>query len=129
MRTSSPLGILPLLIVTFRCVGAQTTGTCESPQFLDLRERGIISCVFHEEFYRVLWYNTTEYLNNVPILDFQNKIKTGVGYESGEYDVYPNGSLIINRVSLQHDSFTVAYLHTKKDVPIFIHIQVVVVGK
>ncbi|KAJ8051036.1 hypothetical protein HOLleu_04456 [Holothuria leucospilota] len=129
MRTSSPLGILPLLIFTFRCVGAQTTGTCESPQFLELRERGIINCVFHEEFYSVLWYNTTEYFNNDPILGYQNRIKTGVGYESQEFDIYPNGSLIINRVSLQHDLFTVVYLHTEEDVPIFIHIQVVVVDE
>lgn len=85
--------------------------------------------MFHEEFFSALWYNTSEYLDNVPILNYQNTIKTGVGYESGEFDVYPNGSLIINLVSLQHDSFTVVYLHTKKDLPMFIHIKVEVVGK
>ncbi|KAJ8051002.1 NLR family CARD domain-containing protein 4 [Holothuria leucospilota] len=125
MRTSSGLGVLVLLIATFYCSGVHTKGTCESPQFLELYKRGIINCMFHEEFFSVLWYNTLEYLEYDPILDYQNTIKTGVGYESGEFDVYPNGSLIINRVSPQHDFFTVAYLHTRNGVPKFIHIQIV----
>ncbi|KAJ8031734.1 NLR family CARD domain-containing protein 4 [Holothuria leucospilota] len=121
--------IMPLIWAWIHLRGTNAAARCESPQYLELEKVGTVSCSFHEEFYAVLWYTAAD-LEGRPTLSYQNEIKTGGGYESGEFDIHSNGSLIINNVSLDHnDMFTVAYIHFKGERHIFIHISVIVVVK
>ncbi|KAJ8048559.1 hypothetical protein HOLleu_00920 [Holothuria leucospilota] len=101
--------------------------TCVSPQYVELGRTGTINCTFQDDLFSLLWYDTADYKRNEPVLSYQRSVKTGVGYESGEYDIHPNGSLSINRVSLQHNrTFSVACIPTVEDVPTFINVGVIV---
>lgn len=80
---------------------------CTSPQYLELGKTGNIQCFFLNDFFSVAWYNSTDIVQE-PILVMKSSVKSGTGYLSGEFDVYANGSLRINHVSLQHEEiFTV----------------------
>ncbi|KAJ8031883.1 hypothetical protein HOLleu_25234 [Holothuria leucospilota] len=97
-------------------VGELSKQLCESPQFLELGKLGIIGCSFHEGYFGIFWYNTTNYREDLPILTYKESAKSGVGFLSGEYDVFENGSLVIKEVSLRHEtSFTIAYLASREE--------------
>ncbi|KAJ8019219.1 NLR family CARD domain-containing protein 4 [Holothuria leucospilota] len=116
------------MLMTIISADIPITPSCDSPQYLNFGATGTLNCVFHEEFFSVLWYNTTDYSHNDPILHYQNLIKSGSGYDSGEYDIHPNGSLVINEVLLQHETvFTVAYVQTKKEGPKLFNVLVVTI--
>ncbi|KAJ8027732.1 hypothetical protein HOLleu_29770 [Holothuria leucospilota] len=103
---------------------------CNSPQYLELGKTGIITCRFHKDFYTVLWYTSVDFGNSRPTVQYQNKLKAGPGYESGEFDVHPNGSLIVTEVLLKYeDVFTVAYLPSREELYDFINVQVIVIVK
>lgn len=103
---------------------------CKSPQYLNYGEMDTVDCVFHDEFLSVLWFDTIDYKQSEPILRYQDFTKVGTGYESGEYDVSPNGSLIINHVLLRHDTtFTVMYVQTRQADVVILHIIVSVIGE
>ncbi|KAJ8050543.1 NACHT, LRR and PYD domains-containing protein 14 [Holothuria leucospilota] len=63
----------------------------------------MISCTFPSGFYGLYWYNSSESRTSFPFISLVNGSKSGPGYESGEYNVSSNGSLIINNVSLRHE--------------------------
>ncbi|KAJ8051010.1 hypothetical protein HOLleu_04417 [Holothuria leucospilota] len=106
------------------------TKICDSPQYIELDKKGIITCRFHKDFFAVWWYSSVDFRNSRPTIEYQNKNKSGPGYESGEFDVYPNGSLIVTEVKLKHeDMLTVAYLPSEEELYDFIHIQVIVIVK
>ena len=89
-----------------------------------------MDCEFQQEIFAVLWYNSSDYVNTRPILDYRDSVKTGPGYASGEFDVYPNGTLIINHVLEKYDGiFTAAYIQTQQEGPVFNEIRVSVIGK
>ncbi|KAJ8051008.1 Protein NLRC5 [Holothuria leucospilota] len=101
---------------------------CISPQFLELGKTGIIDCSSQVHFSGVLWYDTRDYLLAEPILHYRRSLKTGSGYDSGEYDILQNGSLVIQEVLLKHErTFTVAYLHSEEKEPIPINVKVLVI--
>lgn len=75
---------------------------CTSPQYLELGETDVIQCFFADGFLAVLWYNSTA---EEAILTYKNNEKSGRGYMSGEFDIFPNGSLIIQNVSLSHERY------------------------
>ncbi|KAJ8031733.1 NLR family CARD domain-containing protein 4 [Holothuria leucospilota] len=128
MSTLLPL-ILVLPLIHFRETGAAAV-RCDSPQYLDFGKVGAITCFFHEDFYAVFWYTAADLLSNIPTLRYQNGVKAGSGYETGEFDVHANGSLIIRNVSLDHNElFTVAYIRFKEESHKFIHVSVIVVVK
>ncbi|KAJ8049796.1 hypothetical protein HOLleu_02700 [Holothuria leucospilota] len=86
-----------------------------------------VQCLFHRDFFAVLWFNTTNYPEEDPILRYQNMKKYGAGYNSGEFDIHPNGSLIINHVLLSHEhTFKVGYAHFDSEVPTLIDVQIIV---
>ncbi|XP_071852731.1 uncharacterized protein [Apostichopus japonicus] len=101
---------------------------CQTPQYLQLGKKGIISCNFPGDLYGTVWYNSSnltsedrQLISNIESFVF------GPGYESGEYRVQPDGSLIINKVSTKHNtSFSVSTLATTEDDPIVEYVRVVV---
>lgn len=108
----------------------ETSGVCATPQHLNLGIIGTIQCSFRENFYGVYWYSSTDSANTYPLLTFQESEKGGDGYLSGEFDVFPNGSLIIKNVSLRDDHIFRVILLDSKDVDSVIHdIRVYVTGE
>ncbi|PIK52012.1 hypothetical protein BSL78_11085, partial [Apostichopus japonicus] len=101
---------------------------CQTPQYLQLGKKGIISCSFPGDLYGTVWYNSSnltsedrQLISNIEGYVF------GPGYESGEYGVQPDGSLVINKVSTQHNTyFGVSTLATTEDDPIVEYVRVVV---
>lgn len=90
-----------------------TSEVCTTPQYLRVGETGVIECQFGN-FYSVYWYNSTDSEKENPLVAMKDSLKTGEGYESGQFDVFPNGSFIIRTVSLLHDhSFRVIMLKNK----------------
>lgn len=83
--------------------GFQTNEGCVSPQFVQLGTTATIKCSFGDSYLGIFWYNSTDHVNKDSLLSLRDSVKNGVGYTSGEFDVYENGSLIINNVSLDHD--------------------------
>ncbi|XP_071852728.1 uncharacterized protein [Apostichopus japonicus] len=104
---------------------------CQSPQYLQLGKKGTISCNYPGDLYGAGWFNSTNVTSNDrPFISLTEGRISGPGYESGEYLVHPNGSLIITKVSTKHDHvFRVTTLATIDEDPIFEDICVVVYDK
>lgn len=91
---------------------------------------GTINCSFHERFFAVLWYNTTNITQDEPIIHYQNTIKSGTGNSLDYYDIHQNGQLIIKNVSIEHErTFKVAYMRFQNEVPDYINVDVIVFVK
>ncbi|KAJ8050648.1 NACHT, LRR and PYD domains-containing protein 14 [Holothuria leucospilota] len=102
--------------VFFSITVAQTDYNCPPLQHLVVGTTGVIICSFQEGFFGVLWYNSTNVLHEEAILTFREGEKSGIGYDAGEFDVFPNGSLVVHNVSRQHErNFTVILLKTTTD--------------
>lgn len=121
-----------LLIAINICVymhKIDASGGCASPQYIELGTRGTVVCSFNGSFYGVIWYTSKEYITEESPVYLTEFVKKGKGYNSGEFDIHIDGSLIINNVSLNHNHyFTVVKLSspTDKSVPHFIDVIVVV---
>lgn len=101
---------------------------CHSPQYLKFGSRDIIQCSFTKGYYGILWYNTTDIEMQDPVVELVESLKSGKGYTSEEYDIYPNGSLIINNVSSSHDqNFTVVKFDSLNEEPLQFVVAVVTV--
>ncbi|PIK43681.1 hypothetical protein BSL78_19473 [Apostichopus japonicus] len=74
---------------------------CSPEQYLEIGTRGIIQCAFTESLLAITWYDVDK---GDPILFYKDGVTSGQGYESGEFDIYPNGSLVIRNVSINHES-------------------------
>ncbi|KAJ8050840.1 NLR family CARD domain-containing protein 4 [Holothuria leucospilota] len=89
----------------------------------------MISCSFDEGL-TISWYNSTTLVGEYPLIHYTFSAKDGEGYESGEFDIHHNGSLIIKEVSLRHEhKYAVQYLHTTTEDPVTIYFSVVVIVK
>ncbi|PIK51573.1 hypothetical protein BSL78_11535 [Apostichopus japonicus] len=102
------------------CMESYTDGLseCDPLQYLGIGEMGTIKCSFDAQFYSVFWYNSSDTVNDEPILNFKETVKSGRGYLSGEYDVADDGSLIINETTLQHErTFTALLFRTRSEPP------------
>ncbi|KAJ8034300.1 hypothetical protein HOLleu_21077 [Holothuria leucospilota] len=113
-------------------LGAHVSGYegCQSPQYLELDETGIIQCSFMEGFFGLYWYNSTDTVTEEPILNLKGSARSGPGFISGEFDVHPNGSLIINHVTIyHHHEFSVVKLNTRDDHPTPHIVDVVTTGQ
>ncbi|PIK55939.1 hypothetical protein BSL78_07167, partial [Apostichopus japonicus] len=54
-----------------------------------------------------------------PILLYKDGVKTGDGFDSGEFDIYPNGSLVIRYVTTNYESvYTVSKVISRLDLPV-----------
>ncbi|KAJ8050835.1 NLR family CARD domain-containing protein 4 [Holothuria leucospilota] len=100
--------VVIVLWISTCATGSDKDEGCQSPQYVERGDTGIIRCSFQERYIGIYWYDSEDYINEDPILNFQDLAKYGKGYLSGEFDIHPNGSLIIKEVSIQHDHmFTV----------------------
>ena len=104
---------------------------CNTTQYVQFGEEGTISCTFPEYFYGVFWYGVkTVTSSDRAVISYQDGKKAGFGYSSGEYDVFPNGSLIIKQASLEHNRyFGVTVLVEREQEPVFENVRVIVFGK
>lgn len=103
---------------------------CDSPQYLEYGGTGIINCRFQTNFYGVFWYNSTQTVFDQPILTYTQSVKGGRAYESGEFDVFPNGSLIVREVRLVHEhTYTVAKFTSQDEDPTFLAVVAIVIVK
>ncbi|KAJ8018022.1 Immunoglobulin superfamily member 10 [Holothuria leucospilota] len=86
---------------------------CTSPQYVSTGSEGVINCSFRKGFYSLLWYSSPDVFHSEAVLTMVGSVKSGPGYLSGEFDIYPNGSLIIYNVSLENEgTFTAIILET-----------------
>ncbi|KAJ8023227.1 hypothetical protein HOLleu_35566 [Holothuria leucospilota] len=130
MASEYRLVFLALILAAYSCIGICSVATCDSPQYMTYGKIGTVNCIFHDDFFSVLWFDTNYYRQSEPILHYQDFTRSGAGYDSGEFDIYPNGSLIINNVSLEHETtFTALYVHSKTEGVVILHIVVVVIVK
>lgn len=110
------------------CLGMRSHASCDSPQYLQLGHTGTVNCIFQENYFGIYWYNTSDYSRNQPVLHYQNFVKSGIGYTTGEFDIHRNGSLIINNATFQHDTtFKVAYVRTPTESPTLVDVVVIII--
>ncbi|KAJ8051158.1 NLR family CARD domain-containing protein 4 [Holothuria leucospilota] len=121
-----------LLLITVTPNFATTTQiqNCDSVQYVERGKVGTIECSFEEGFFGVYWYNSTDFIDSYPIIYVSDSVKYGTGYTSGEYDIYPNGSLLIRYVTLTHEHpYTVTYVQSLGEKTVIQEIKVFVIVK
>ncbi|XP_071852234.1 uncharacterized protein [Apostichopus japonicus] len=110
------------LILAFTTILALSSATsvedteCAQTEYVEIGTRGLIpfSCN-GSSFSSIAWVNVNE---GKTLLLLNKGEKSGNGYESGEYDIYPNGSLLITNVTASHESvFRVATLDSPSSSP------------
>ncbi|XP_071840095.1 uncharacterized protein [Apostichopus japonicus] len=88
---------------------------CESLRYLEIGKEGVVHCSVDENNFGVYWYNSSQTKFSRPFLSYREGKKADSGYQAGEFDIYPNGSLVINNVTLQHDqSFRVFWKESEE---------------
>ncbi|XP_071851517.1 uncharacterized protein [Apostichopus japonicus] len=73
---------------------------CDHLQYLTNGRNGTIQCSF-SEYYAVSWFNIEK---DTTILFYEKGVIPEDGYASDDYDLYPNGSLFIRNVTLEHET-------------------------
>lgn len=79
------------------------TERCPGIQEVQLHTKGIVMCnvVHHSE--QVFWYNKAHGIDGgAAFIQMVDGEVQGVGYDSGEFDILHDGSLVINNVSRNH---------------------------
>lgn len=105
---------------------ASTEG-CNSLQYLEIGMPGIIQCFFQEDLYAVSWFY---FERKESILLYKESEKRGIGYTSGEFDIFENGSLVIKNVSVDHETtYLVSKFTSVTHQPANYHITVKTIGK
>ncbi|PIK62864.1 hypothetical protein BSL78_00198 [Apostichopus japonicus] len=95
---------------------------CSLVQYLEIGRMGLVHCSFKENYLAVAWYNVNEMK---PILLYKDGVKTGDGFDSGEFDIYPNGSLVIRNVTMNYESvYTVSKILSRLELPVSYDINV-----
>ncbi|PIK42681.1 hypothetical protein BSL78_20464 [Apostichopus japonicus] len=75
---------------------------CIQTQYFEIGTVGLIPCSCNASSLALIaWVNVNE---GKTILLHPNGKKNGEGYESGEFDINSNGSLLINNVTASHES-------------------------
>ncbi|XP_071835934.1 cell adhesion molecule CEACAM5-like isoform X5 [Apostichopus japonicus] len=74
---------------------------CWGSQYGYCGKEGIINCNFEPGYGDFYWYDDT--IDHTSIIRLENGVKSGKGYDSNEYDVSQNGSLVIKNVQLKHE--------------------------
>ncbi|XP_071852748.1 uncharacterized protein [Apostichopus japonicus] len=129
--STTNLFVIPAILWCILSGTVVSSDKCQTPQYLQLGKKGMISCNFPGGLYGTFWYNSSNLTSEDRQLISQREgIVSGPGYESGEYGVQPDGSLVINKVSNQHNTyFGVSTLATTEDDPIVEYVRVVVYDK
>lgn len=107
--------------------GLAFTKDCTTLQHVTIGEEGTVRCAVKEEFLAVLWYHNDAV---EPVMIYSESEKSGDGYEKNEYDILPNGSLIINNVSVEHEgTFRVTQILAISEPSVTHIIQIRTVGR
>ncbi|XP_071850556.1 uncharacterized protein [Apostichopus japonicus] len=78
-------------------------GSCQENIYLEVGKQGVVSCDF-ENFDIIGWINGDGNVRDTsPFIYIEGSKIYGRGYRSGDYDMHPNGSLIINEVKLKNE--------------------------
>ncbi|PIK45551.1 putative NLR family CARD domain-containing protein 4 [Apostichopus japonicus] len=110
--------IFLFLVFSSLSVGVAKGGRCKSPQSIEVGTRGVVSCQFTDGFTSIHWYNSSDYISDLPVVSYENTKKSGEGFESGEFDIQEDGSLVINRVAIKHETtFSVLQFKAGEQVP------------
>ncbi|KAJ8035457.1 hypothetical protein HOLleu_22694 [Holothuria leucospilota] len=79
---------------------------CPPSKSFEFGSRGLISCTFPTDLSEVYWYDDVSGRSDIPAIAgyrLSNHEKSGLGVEGGEYDILPNGTLVITNVTLRHE--------------------------
>lgn len=108
-----------------------TDEMCETPRYVEHGREGIVHCRFTTAIYSIYWYDTDDVTNADPTIQIDSSgRKRGPGYTSGEFNIHPDGSLIINNVSAHHEGrYTVTKFKSSSEHPFIQTIEVKVKGK
>ncbi|PIK46758.1 hypothetical protein BSL78_16356 [Apostichopus japonicus] len=107
-------------------VDFSVTENCPSRVTGSLTTVGVISCCFNPESEGVYWFE--EHDDIEPLIRSESGKKFGQGYDSHEYDMLPNGSLVIKNVRHTHEQiYKVILLDTEfREKTIFVDFSVTV---
>ncbi|XP_071837528.1 uncharacterized protein [Apostichopus japonicus] len=105
-------------------VDFSVTENCPSRVTGRLNTKGVISCCFNPENEGVYWFE--EHDDIEPLIRSEGGEKFGRGYDSHEYDMLPNGSLVIQNVRHTHEQiYKVILLDTEfREKTIFVDFSV-----
>ncbi|PIK45555.1 hypothetical protein BSL78_17594 [Apostichopus japonicus] len=99
--------------------------SCPPNEYLEIGQKGYIGCFFEDGFTLVAWYNTDNFIQANAVVKLRGEDKSGIGWDSKEFDIRLNGSLIINEVDFQHESiFTVRVYRKTQEFPTTFYIDV-----
>ncbi|PIK47791.1 hypothetical protein BSL78_15334 [Apostichopus japonicus] len=99
--------------------------SCPPNEYLEIGQKGYIGCFFEDGFTLVAWYNTDDFIQANAVVKLRGEDKSGIGWDSKEFDIHLNGSLIINEVDFQHESiFTVRVYRKTQEFPTTFYIDV-----
>lgn len=102
---------------------------CISPQYAEVGKQGFVSCLLQEGNHDIYWRVNDSKSSDPPIAYLSNGMKGGKGYESGNYDILPNGNLVIELVSYHHERTYEAIVIGNTDTSRSYYIDLKVTGK
>lgn len=103
---------------------------CKTPQVLEIGKSGKIVCSFSEDFSSIHWYFNLDVKDGLPTISYSSNGVDGTGYTSGEFNIDPDGSLVINNVSVEHEAkFSVVEFETLQDLPREYEINIITFSK
>ncbi|XP_071815838.1 uncharacterized protein [Apostichopus japonicus] len=106
-----------LLLLVFFCTGAYGADAnnklvCKETYFLHYDITAVISCEYERSFLTVRWYFNGAGKSFLRF-DGETLQKRGSGYDSGEYDIQDDGSMVIKRTDVKHEGiYKIAVLHS-----------------
>lgn len=83
---------------------------CKTTQYIEFGKNGTVVCNAKTGVNQIHWYNSKDSLNNYPIISLSKGFMSGRGYDSGEYGIQPDGSLVFNMVLREDQDFKVVML-------------------
>lgn len=82
---------------------------CEGIYRVTQNVKSVISCQYESSFHAVRWYFNG---NEESFLRIDRINKYGSGYDSGEFDIKSDGSMIINNPEIRNEgTYTISVLH------------------
>lgn len=83
-----------------------------------------------DNFHEIHWYYKLKQTEGPPTVSYVDGKVSGEGFDLNEFNIQPDGSLIINNVTVQHETtFTVVEFETLQDPPKSSEINVKTIGK
>lgn len=95
-----------MVFCTQGSAGGSNIFGCPPSQHFEFGSRGLISCTFPTNLSEIYWYDDVSGRSDIPAIAgyrLSNHEKSGQGVEGGDYDILPNGTLVIRNVTLRHE--------------------------